>query len=149
MHKHHKIAKSRGGTNEDWNLVELNPYEHAYEHALDFVLFDKAPRFDFRHQAWPLLPQDLREAVIKEHSNRVSSMRYPDRVLSDSHRENISKALKGKRKTEEHVNNFRKAVLGRNPPNKGVPHTEETKRKISEALVGRTAWNKGLKKNAE
>lgn len=62
-HKHHKIARSRGGTDDEWNLVELDPYTHAYEHALDFVLFDGAPMFDFRHEAWPLLPSELRDAV--------------------------------------------------------------------------------------
>ena len=64
MHKHHKIPKSRGGTDDEWNLIELDPCTHAYEHALDFVLFDHAPRFDFRHEAWPLLPEDLKEAVL-------------------------------------------------------------------------------------
>lgn len=62
-HKHHKIARSRGGTDDEWNLVELDPYTHAYEHALDFVLFDGAPVFDCRHEAWPLLPTDLQDAV--------------------------------------------------------------------------------------
>ena len=63
-HVHHSIPKSRGGTDEEWNLVELDPYTHAYEHALDFVLFDHAPQFDFRHEAWPLLPEGLRKAVL-------------------------------------------------------------------------------------
>jgi len=36
-HVHHKIARSRGGTDDEWNLVEVDPYTHAYEHALDFV----------------------------------------------------------------------------------------------------------------
>jgi len=67
-HTHHKIAKSRGGTDDEWNLVEMDPYTHAYEHALDFVLFENAPKFDYRHEAWPLLPRDLQEAVKKRHA---------------------------------------------------------------------------------
>jgi len=62
-HIHHIIPRSRGGTDDKWNLVELDPYTHAYEHALDFVLFDCAPVFDCRHEAWPLLPNDLQVAV--------------------------------------------------------------------------------------
>lgn len=62
-HIHHKIPKSRGGVDDEWNLVEMDPYTHAYEHALDFVLFDHAPVFDCRHEAWPLLPLDLQIAV--------------------------------------------------------------------------------------
>jgi hypothetical protein len=70
-HKHHSIPKSRGGVDEDWNLVELDPYTHAYEHALDFVLFEHSPWFDCRHEAWPLLPKDLKEAVLQEMSTRM------------------------------------------------------------------------------
>jgi hypothetical protein len=61
MHKHHTIAKSRGGSDD--HIVTVDPYTHCYEHALDYLLFDNAPRFDFRHEAWALLPQDLREKV--------------------------------------------------------------------------------------
>jgi len=62
-HVHHKIPRSRGGTDDEWNLVEMDPYTHAYEHALDFVLFEHAPVFDCRHEAWPLLPLNLQLAV--------------------------------------------------------------------------------------
>ena len=62
-HIHHIIPRSRGGTDDEWNLVELDPYTHAYNHALDFVLFDQAPMFDCRHEAWPSLPLDLQTAV--------------------------------------------------------------------------------------
>jgi hypothetical protein len=64
MHRHHVIATSRGGTDDYTEL--LDPYTHCYEHALDYLLFDNAPRFDFRHEAWALLPQDLREKVLEK-----------------------------------------------------------------------------------
>jgi hypothetical protein len=168
-HKHHSIPRSRGGTDEDWNLVEVDPYTHAYEHALDFVLFEHSPRFDFRHEAWPLLPPDLQAAVRFEASKRQSERTVSDETrkkmavaaiergvpwegrehLSDEHKEKIAKALKGKKKSPQHVENFKKAVKGRKAPNEGVPHTDETKRKISEAKKGSTPWNKGLKKDAK
>ena len=69
-HKHHRVAESRGGSNEDWNFDIVDEYEHALNHALDFVLFPHAPMFDFRHVGWPLLPADLQEAVRKERSRR-------------------------------------------------------------------------------
>ena len=62
-HRHHGVAKSRGGPDEDWNFIDLDPYTHAYEHAVDFVLFEHAPVFDCRHEAWPLLPLDLQDLV--------------------------------------------------------------------------------------
>jgi hypothetical protein len=96
MHRHHKIAKSRGGTNEDWNLIEMDPYEHAYEHALDFVLFESAPIFDCRHDAWPLLPEDLKDAVRKELSSRMSV-----RIVSEETRRKTSRSLEGKNHSDE------------------------------------------------
>lgn len=72
INKHHIIPKSRGGTDDDWNLVERDVYTHAYEHALDFVLFKQAPWFDCRLESWPFLPSELREAVLKEYSRRTS-----------------------------------------------------------------------------
>jgi hypothetical protein len=164
IHKHHSIPRSRGGTDECWNLVEVDPYTHAYEHALDFVLFEHAPRFDFRHEAWPLLPEDLREAVLLETSIRMKNRevsdgtrkktslamrgkKFPGRELTEPHKQKISESLTGYVKTPEHIENFRLSVTGRAAPNKGVSHTEETKRKISESNKGRTPWNKGLKKN--
>jgi hypothetical protein len=72
LHLHHKIPRSRGGTDDEWNLVEWDDYTHAYEHALDFVLFYQAPRFDFRQSGWNLLPEELRKAVLEETSRRFS-----------------------------------------------------------------------------
>lgn len=69
-HIHHIIPRSRGGSNHPSNLLELSEYDHAYEHALDYVLFDNAPQFDFRQPGWKLLPQDLKDAVLKRMSER-------------------------------------------------------------------------------
>jgi len=166
MHTHHSIPRSRGGADAEWNLVEVDPYDHAYGHALDFVLFENSPRFDFRHEAWPLLPESLKEAVLAETSRRMSERqiseqtrqktsdamrgkRFPGRTLTEGHKEKIAEALREYEKTPEHIENFRASVKGRKAPNKGVPHSEETKRKISEAKKGSTPWNKGLSKNGK
>jgi hypothetical protein len=71
---HHKIPRSRGGTNDAWNLVELSEYEHAHEHALDFILFNASPMFDFRQKGWKLLPKDLQLAVKAEMKNRITGL---------------------------------------------------------------------------
>lgn len=58
---HHIIPVSKGGTDD---YVEFkSEYEHAYDHAIDFLLFDISPVFDCRHKGWPYLPTDLQEAV--------------------------------------------------------------------------------------
>lgn len=64
MHIHHPVARSKGGDNTYTEV--LSPYDHCYGHAIDYLLFDSAPRFDFRHEAWTLLPASLREAVIQK-----------------------------------------------------------------------------------
>jgi hypothetical protein len=63
-HIHHPVARSRGGDNFYTEVVD--PYDHCYNHAIDYLLFDNAPRFDFRHEAWTLLPEDLREKVLEK-----------------------------------------------------------------------------------
>ena len=94
-HKHHKIPKSRGGSDEPWNLVDLSEYDHALGHALDFVLFEEAPWFDARHSGWTLLPEDLREAVLKEMSRRTT-IRNSGKSLDPATKEKISNSLKGR-----------------------------------------------------
>jgi hypothetical protein len=103
-HVHHTIPRSRGGTDESWNLVELDPYTHAYEHALDFVLFDHAPKFDYRHEAWPLLPEDLKEAVKKRHAEWNSAFFSGREVTAfqrEASRQNIKIALSSRSKEQD------------------------------------------------
>ena len=65
-HKHHIIPRSRGGSNEPENLTEINFIEHAELHAIDYL--NGGPRFDFRHEGWEWLNEDLRRMVL----NKVS-----------------------------------------------------------------------------
>jgi hypothetical protein len=109
-HSHHKIPKSRGGTDDEWNLVEMDPYTHAYEHALDFVLFDNAPMVDFRQQGWPLLPGDLQQAVLEKHRIRMSGDWNPTKKgVSQSTRDKQSELRKGVLKSPEHKEKIRQS----------------------------------------
>lgn len=73
MERHHKVPRSRGGSDDEWNLEDLTPFQHAYEHALNFVLFPEiAPRFDCRMEGWVLLPKDLQDAVRTELSKQTA-----------------------------------------------------------------------------
>ena len=110
-HKHHIVPRSKGGPDEEWNFVELDPYAHAYEHALDFVLFDHAPMFDFRHEAWPLLPELLREAVLEKRSKWASFF------------------FKGKPRTQEVRSKISKSKTG-------LPNSREARQKMSLAKRG-------------
>jgi hypothetical protein len=99
-HKHHIIARSRGGGNNTSNLIELSEYDYAYQHALDFVLFDNVPMFDFRQSGWKLLSEDLRLAVLKKlswiKSEAMSGKNHPNfgKSLTEEVKQKISETAK-------------------------------------------------------
>ncbi len=67
---------------------------------------------------------------------------------SEEHKQKIREALIGKRKTEEHKQKIRETLTGRigeKNPNFGKKRTEEQIKNMSESQKGRRAWNKGLK----
>ena len=145
-HCHHKQPKSREGSDDPSNLVDMDPYDHALYHAEDF-LYNEGPRFDFRHEAWPLLPTDLREKVLQkaaEHSSESNKGRKQN--LSSEERERrrelqkkTAEANKGKKRTPESREKMRQArlrYLEEHGPYE-VKHSEETKRKMSESAKRR------------
>ena len=164
-HTHHVIPKSRGGSDDEWNLRELDSYSHTYEHALDFLLFDHAPHFDFRLEAWPLLPQDLKEAVLKRHSEWMSEN---NPMYKDGAKEKISLRMSGEGnpqfgksgtllgvKGEDHPSygrvvseETRQKTSGENHHGYGKPRSEETKQKISKKLVGK-GWSSARRQSYE
>jgi hypothetical protein len=126
-HRHHIVPASKGGPDEEWNFVSLSPYDHAYEHALDFVLFDNAPHFDFRHQAWPLLPADLQEAVLSRHSEWLSDN---NPMHKQEARDKISAQMKGE-------NHPFYGVTGEQNPHWGMKRSPETCFNISKSKKGK------------
>ncbi len=68
-HIHHVIPRSRGGTDEPTNLVEIDFIEHARLHAEDYL--QGGPSFDFRQPGWSFLEDELREKVLACHSEKV------------------------------------------------------------------------------
>jgi hypothetical protein len=145
-HRHHKQPKSRGGSNDPSNLEELDPYSHALHHAWDF-LYNEGPRFDFRHEAWPLLPDGLKQKVLEkaaEHSSKVNKGRKKKLSEEETQRRRERQKLlteknKGKKRSEESKRKMREArlrYLEEHGPYE-VHHSEETRRKQSEAAQRR------------
>lgn len=135
MHRHHIVPRSRGGSDENWNFVELDPYTHAYEHALDFVLFENAPVFDFRQTGWPLLPADLQEAVLKKYSEWTRNF-HTGRKRTQDTCVNISKAKKGK--PGRKLSSKEKALISERMSGDDNPAKRpEIKEKISKAKKGK------------
>lgn len=90
FHKHHIVYRSQGGANDPSNIAILSPYDHALLHALDFI--EGGPLFDYRHEAWSLLPTYIREKVRKEQSQRMA-LNNPSHKpeVREKHLENIRK----------------------------------------------------------
>jgi hypothetical protein len=177
MEKHHWVARSRGGTDDDWNFGELSEYEHAYEHALNFVLFENAPAFDFRMQGWKQLPKDLQQAVKREKARRTAEHNQTPfmgevtrqrnlvdnpvhkpgvkaKIYTEERNKKISEKLTGQEKTQEHRNNLSGSnngmygMTGELNPFYGQKHTKETTDKMSIAKKGKP-WSAARRKAFE
>ena len=66
-HTHHKQPRHLGGTNDKWNLEDIDFIEHAKIHA-DRFLAGLDSWFDFRHTGWKHLDDDLRTQVLEKAS---------------------------------------------------------------------------------
>ena len=151
MEKHHGIARSRHGPDDEWNLVELSEYDHAYKHAVDFVLFDIALWFDCRMTGWKMLPDDLRETVLAEQSRRASlrtgetNSNFGNRwshSYSPEHAQNVSSGLRGKPKSAEHCRKISESKTGK----KMAPQGPEARRNKS---IGATKGWETRRKNQQ
>ena len=67
-HTHHIVYKSQGGTDDPINLVILDFIDHAELHAKDFLA--GGPEFDFRHEGYKYLDENLRNELREEKSRR-------------------------------------------------------------------------------
>ena len=124
-HKHHIIYRSQGGSDNASNLSILSPYDHALLHAFDFL--EGGSDFDFRHEAWPLIPKELKIKIRKEKSNRLKLkplMGYPGA------REKVSLKNSGE-------GNPMYGCFGENNPNYGSKRTPDQCENISRSKKGK------------
>ena len=101
-HKHHVHYKCLGGSDDPSNIAIIDFIEHARVHAVDFI--NGGPMFDCRHEGWPYLEPELREAVKLELGRRTSERNYSDNpVFKDGA---LQKALETRRSYEGEKNPF-------------------------------------------
>lgn len=123
---HHIVPKCMGGSDDKENLVELTGREHFIAHWLLCKIYDT-----------PGLKKAFGLMCLtgKNRSYKISSQLYElgrrrlseaatGREVSMETREKISRALKGRKFTKEHLARMRK------------PKTEEAKKNIAAAKVG-------------
>jgi hypothetical protein len=115
-HIHHKIPRSRGGTDDSDNLEELDFIEHARIHAEDFL--EGGPWFDFRHEGWPFLEDDLRRRVLEKASEKAPKIKGFGGDVSTAEQKSIAGKIGGpigarNQPREVRVANARKSVQTR------------------------------------
>lgn len=158
-HIHHVVPRSRGGTDELSNLVEIDFVEHARLHAEDFLA--GGPRFDFRHAGWPYLDKDLREAVLKQASEDTRQKNLSREIPcalgckhSEESRRIRSEKLKGENNPmfgkknnaptgipcPEHVKKLLSNLHKGNKHRQGKPWSEEERKHHIQERTGKVWW---------
>ena len=86
------------------------------------------------------LTQEHKDKIKKNHARPWLGK---TRVVTEEHRANLSKALKGRVFTEEWKNNMSKAGKGKPGPMKGRKLPKEWCKNLSISHKGQKSWNKG------
>ena len=140
-HQHHIVFRCQGGTDDPGNLIDLDFIDHAELHAKEFLA--GGPWFDFRHEGWPYLNKELREAVLVETGRRRSESQRgednpmfgrqrPDRRDAWQGDNNPSRQLKAKDRLRRLWEENLGPMFGEDNPFFGREHTEETRQRLSE-----------------
>jgi len=143
VENHHIVPRSEGGSDESANITQLTAREHFIAH---WLLYRENPTIDSRaFSFWRMC--NGRGKVKLEDWIIIPSRAYEEARLA--HSKAISKRLKGRQKTVDHVAKVAAA-------NRGKKRSDESKEKMSLAkkgkslsqshkdnMKGRIPWNKG------
>ena len=134
---HHIIPKSEGGSDEQYNLVNLTAREHYIAHLLLARIYND-------RKMWLALNRLVHGNDFKKY-NHVSSRMY--QTLKEKFRTSLLGHHNGlgKKRTAETRERMRQSKLGSNNPMYGKKQSEETRRKRSEKLKGHRGYWTGKK----
>lgn len=121
LHKHHRVPKHQGGTDDPSNIVEVSISQHA---ELHFALYLEHGRQEDWDAAFGLLGLIPKQELAHRAQVRAGHKTKRDKA----YRKAVSKACKGKKKSAQGRENIRKAAQGR------PPMSDEEKRKRSEGM---------------
>jgi hypothetical protein len=120
LERHRIVPRHQGGTYEESNCTYLTRREHIIAHWL----------------LWKI-NQNVGDLNAYRYMRGIAVYPMLGKFHSEETRKKMSKAAKGKKKSEQHCLNIGKSGIGRVPQNKGklgiFKHSEEAKHKISEA----------------
>ena len=153
MHRHHKIPRHAGGTDDPTNIIECSVEEHA---ELHFALYLEHGRWQDWYAAMGLAGIIGKEEIVREQQSRASIKGNTGRKRPDLATYNKGEGRKytgggwnkGVPRTEEEKKLMSERRKGKGGV-KGKVISEEQKRKQSEAMKGRTPWNKGKPRSEE
>jgi hypothetical protein len=135
-HKHHVVPRHKGGEDSADNLILLDPVAHAELHALRF-LEGEDDYFDFRHEGWSLIPEDLQVKVRELWSQKFSEenpMKNPEVAEKVASQRRGKPGHSGYSWSEE----ARNSIRGEGNPNFGGGYTldltDEQRAKISDRM---------------
>ncbi len=127
---HHKIPKCVGGTDEKSNIVCLTPEEHWVAHLLLVKMYPGNDKLVFACQAMSMAGGNNKRTTnklfgwIRKAYSKAASDRNRGKVLTQEHKDKISKTLTGRPALHQ---------IG----DKNVTKRPEVAKKISEANTGK------------
>lgn len=142
LEKHHIIPKSLGGSNDVSNIAKLTPREHFIAHRLLLRVTEGGSRAKMTYALWRMsnssntTTRHVATSYQYAEARREFQSRNKGRETSEETKIKLSIALKGKKKTQAHVENMRN---GR----KGFRHSGETKGAMSETRKALRWYNNG------
>jgi len=141
-HRHHIVPRALGGSDDPENITILDAIEHAEIHAKEFLA--GGIQFDFRHEGWPFLSKELRDACRAERSRRMKlcqtgednpmfGRQRPDRRDAWTGDNNPNRKPEALPRLRKHWEENLGPMFGEDNPFFGKHHTGESRKRMSES----------------
>ena len=142
--KHHILPKCLGGNDTAENLVSLTLREHYIAHLLLSKFYEDEAGRKMHYAMWIMLLQQKKRGsrVFEMYRTKYIETSLKTQIITDEFRQNVSKALTGKKKTKTSkllakYERMKNEMCGSGNHMFGKKQSEETKKKISEKAKGR------------
>lgn len=151
--KHHIIPKCLGGKDTAENLVSLTLREHYIAHLLLSKFYEGEAGRKMHYAMWIMLLQQKKRGsrIFEMYRTKYIETSLKTQIITDEFRQNVSKALTGKKKTKTpkllaKYERMKDEMKGSGNPMFGKKQSEETKRKIAEKAKGRKQSKEAIEK---
>lgn len=153
--KHHILPRCLGGNNASENLVSLTLREHYIAHLLLSKFYEGEAGRKMHYAMWIMLLQQKKRGsrVFEMYRTKYIETSLKTQIITDEFRQNVSKALTGKKKTKTSkllakYERMKIESCGSGNPMFGKKQSEETKKKIAEKATGRKHSKESVEKRA-